>query len=555
MVVHVSSGSSLRFSYNLSANGIKIAPSATSQIGKPPEIATLVQPTLSCNRGPQAKLNAGEQVRPSRNLLKECLAREKHLRRLDRKLAATTSHPDLEVTLRVERAMLLTRLGRHLEARGDHLRVLELDPTHRENLLELGRLLLTTGQRRAAQVVYREAVKHYPQDQIARVNLGSTLLETGDAAEARAHYEIALTLDPDLPEAHGGLYYALTRLGEPDAAALHQRNAFGRKNLFQSPYRGTAPPIPVILLVSSTGGNTPVEKLLEDTIFRTWVVVADFYDPQMPLPPHQLIFNGIGDVEVASEALVAAGSLVSNAAAPVLNLPAAVLQTGRSGNADRLADLPGVRAAKTKAYPHALLAERQGSATLIEDGFTFPLLLRLPGFHMGQHFLRVDDPAALAAQVGTLPTFGRTDTEILAIEHLDARGTDGSARKYRVMFVDGELYPLHLAISPHWKVHYFSADMADRPDHRAEEANFLANMPAVLGARAMSALASIQKTLGLHYGGIDFGLSPHGDVLLFEANATMVVEQPNPDRRWDYRRTAVEQIHTAVRQMLLKHVL
>jgi hypothetical protein len=93
--------------------------------------------------------------------------------------------------------------------------------------------------------------------------------------------------------------------------------------------------------------------------------------------------------------------------------------------------------------------------------------------------------------------------------------------------------------------------MKDRPDHRAEEQAFLADMPGVLGAKAMNGLEKLQETLGLDYGGIDFGLNRDGEILLFEANATMVVEQPNDDPRWDYRRTAVSRIHDAVRQMLL----
>ena len=41
------------------------------------------------------------------------------------------------------------------------------------------------GQRKAAQMVYAEAVKHYPDDVALRVNLGSVLLETDHPAEAR----------------------------------------------------------------------------------------------------------------------------------------------------------------------------------------------------------------------------------------------------------------------------------------------------------------------------------------------------------------------------------
>jgi hypothetical protein len=76
-------------------------------------------------------------------------------------------------------------------------------------------------------------------------------------------------------------------------------------------------------------------------------------------------------------------------------------------------------------------------------------------------------------------------------------------------------------------------------------------MPSVLGPRAMAALEKIQSALGLDYAGIDFGLSTAGDLLLFEANATMVVNAPEPDERWAYRRPAVERIFAAVRRMLL----
>jgi len=141
--------------------------------------------------------------------------------------------------------------------------------------------------------------------------------------------------------------------------------------------------------------------------------------------------------------------------------------------------------------------------------------------------------------------------ELTAIQYLDSRGADGKVRKYRVMLIDGRLYPLHLAISSDWKIHYFTAEMADRAEHRAEDAEFLENMPAVLGPRAMNALETIQTVLGLDYAGIDFGLSSSGDLLLFEANATMVVNPPEPDQRWAYRRPAVERIFNAIRNMLL----
>jgi glutathione synthase/RimK-type ligase-like ATP-grasp enzyme len=175
------------------------------------------------------------------------------------------------------------------------------------------------------------------------------------------------------------------------------------------------------------------------------------------------------------------------------------------------------------------------------------LLLRSPGFHTGHYFVFVESANELAAAATELP-----GDDLLVIEYLDARGVDGNARKYRVMIVDGRIYPMHLAISHQWKVHYFTADMTDRVDHRTEDAAFLENMPAVLGKKAMMALEAIAAELNLDYCGIDFGLSHDGDILLFEANATMVVNSPDPDERWDYRRPAVTKILDAVSTMILE---
>jgi hypothetical protein len=141
--------------------------------------------------------------------------------------------------------------------------------------------------------------------------------------------------------------------------------------------------------------------------------------------------------------------------------------------------------------------------------------------------------------------------EVIVMQYLGARGSDGETRKYRVMMINGEIYPLHAAISNHWKIHYFTADMTDNPEHRAEDAAFLGNMPHALGPLAISALHQIQSMLGLDYAGVDFGLSAKGEVLVFEANATMVVNPPERDDRWNYRRSAYQRIHAAVQKMLL----
>jgi glutathione synthase/RimK-type ligase-like ATP-grasp enzyme len=63
-------------------------------------------------------------------------------------------------------------------------------------------------------------------------------------------------------------------------------------------------------------------------------------------------------------------------------------------------------------------------------------------------------------------------------------------------------------------------------------------------------LMRIRDALGLDYAGIDFGLGPDGELLLFEANATMVIASPDSDERWAYRRSAISTILDAVVAMI-----
>ncbi len=498
------------------------------------EIDALVEKTLALGRAMRTVVGKSPAWQP--RLLRESALRE--LRRL-------AAEPE-DIQLRFERACLLGELGQILASRNAYLEVLSRQPSHRDALNNLGTLLYETGYRTAARTAYAQAVARHPDDPMSRVNLANVLRENGELAAAREHYETALQVTPGYPEAHQGLAYVLAELGDDEAARWHRLKGFEDRNVIAMPYRGEGPPVSLLQLVSASGGNIPARNFLDDRVFQTFVIVAEYYDTGKLLPPHQLVFNTFGDAELAGPALVAAKSVIALSGAPVINLPEAVLETGRAANTQRLAGLPGVVTAKTATIPRASLTAADALSALERCGFRFPLLLRTPGFHTGRYFVRVERAEGLPAALAELP-----GTELTVMEHLDARGPDGKVRKYRVMMIDGRLYPLHLAISSNWKVHYFTAEMASHAEHRAEDAEFLENMPAILGPGAMEGLARIQETLGLEYAGIDFGLNARGEILLFEANATMVVNPPEPDELWAYRRPAVERIYTAVRSMLM----
>ena len=472
------------------------------------------------------------------------LAQESRLRELD-DLIARAGKGDATIASEIERAALLGALDRRQEAQLAFIDILRRWPENFSALNEFGTLLASMGAIDAACRVYAEAILHHPDKAMARVNLANLLLRANRHEEARVHYEAALKSDPHHAQAHQGLGAVLADFGDRDGAREHFRKGFQGHAISTLPYRGSRPPVPLLQLVSSGGGNIPTAPFLDDCIFATSVAVADYLDPAAPLPPHRLIFNAIGDADLCSRALQAAIGLTSRSGAPVINDPRAVMETGRIDNARRLAHLPGVVAPKTLLAPRDVLAGSRGKAWVFNQGLTFPLLLRSPGYHTGRNFILVENETGLPAAAASLP-----GSELLVIEYLDARGKDGSARKYRVMLIGGKIHPLHLAISRNWKVHYFTSDMADQVEHRREESEFLADMRSVIGDKAIAALSAIGEALRLDYAGVDFGLNANGELLLFEANATMVIASPDPDPRWAYRRPAITSAIDAVVAMI-----
>ena len=145
----------------------------------------------------------------------------------------------------------------------------------------------------------------------------------------------------------------------------------------------------------SGGRQHSPAHFLDDGVFETTVVCPSSMIKQ-PLPPHHLIFNSIGDADLAGQALAAAQSL-------------AALSAGRraefsqSGDGDRTGrqcaaacGLAGVITPSMVTLSRELLRLARGVDALARHGLTFPLLLRTPGFHTGRHFVDVEHAGTLA---------------------------------------------------------------------------------------------------------------------------------------------------------------
>jgi tetratricopeptide (TPR) repeat protein len=443
-----------------------------------------------------------------------------------------------------------------------YLQALALKPDFAEAHYNLGNALqelrllddAVTSYRRALEIKPGRAAMHGTsrdaEEAMAHVALGNVLLDTGDSADAEQHFTIALSLDPEQAEAHQGLACLFQRNGDEARAAQHRDLGFGRQPLSALAHRGAGQPVQLLVLGTALVGNMPWRFLVDRQVFQTTLMSVEYFDEQVPLPAHHLILNAIGDADICQSGLEMAARLLEKTRAPVINHPRAVQPTGRLANSRRLGSIAGVVTPRMAQISKEDFCSGRALETLEREGISFPLLLRPPGFHGGNYFVRADNRSALDAAIKELP-----GANLLAIAYLDSRSEDNLIRKYRIMSINGTLYPIHMAIAPQWKVHYFSSDMDRNEAHRREEAAFLNDFPSFLGSGAVVALEEINRALALDYCGIDFGTDRNGNILLYEANATMRINPLNNDRLWDYRRHAIGAALAATKNMFVERAL
>jgi hypothetical protein len=262
------------------------------------------------------------------------------------------------------------------------------------------------------------------------------------------------------------------------------------------------------------------------------------------LPPFDVAFNAIGDEDLAGPTAANAGAFAAVCPARLINPPELITRTRRD-LAQAL--FGGVADVKVPATVRLSAADVEGSdlrdlAAAVGVGDTF--LVRPIGSHGGKGLCLVRPGEPLEPLTPARAYY--------LTEFVDFAAPDGLYRKHRVVFVDGRALPYHLAISPSWMVHYESSGMDKRPDLLAEEMRFLEDPAAALGARAWAAVNGIGAAMGLGYAGVDFSLLPDGRVLLFEANATMLVHPEAPDGPLARKNPIIQRIFDAFREMLAK---
>jgi len=352
----------------------------------------------------------------------------------------------------------------------------------------------------------------------ALCNVATGYFMKGDKPGAARWYRLVLALDPNIAVAHLNLAAIHSDEGRAHEARASRDRAFALQRVFVE--RLGEPLRNVLILCMGEGvGNVPVETLLPTTSCARIKYAIDYArdEEDAELPPYEIVFNAIGDADVAAPIGARLERFAARCHRPILNPPSLVAHTYRHLLGARLAGLDGVLVAPCVRSETVPASDDELMQRIAGGGLSWPLLVRPLATHGGENVLLSESPHALKAHLDLL------DAPHYLTTFVDYQSADGYYRKYRVIFVDREPFAYHLAVSEHWLVHYFSADMARHPWKIQEERDFLENPRAVLGERTWQSIRAIGRRLDLDYGGIDFTVLADGRVFVFEANATMLV--------------------------------
>lgn len=437
----------------------------------------------------------------------------------------------------------LRELGRLPEAETAYRQSLALNPAYLEAQINLGSILGDLGRWAEAKAGYRLAVQQHPDSGIAHNALGRLLSRlTEDDEEAERSLERAIVLNAYDNNTYVELGNILIRRRQRDAALLMFRHAQKLQPLITWRANQEKAEFSAVFLDTPLAGSTPVNYLAGRACYdrHFHCVIPDTpVDIDLLRSKADVVFNMLCNADDGRDILPQALELVERLGRPTINHPRFIMQTDRATVAQRLAGIAGCVVPRTTRMAGAALTD-----VAVRAAFRLPLLVRVAGTHGGDDFDKFDNWDAIAEFVS-----GNLGADYYLIDYVDYRSADGFFRKYRVIFVDGDILPYHLAIHDDWKVHHFRTDMANHAWMRQEEERFLADMDSVFNAAQQDALRAMAKATGLDYGGVDCGLDRDGRIVVFEANASMLVHDEK-DATFAYKNPYIARIKDAFEAMV-----
>ena len=389
-----------------------------------------------------------------------------------------------------------------------------------------------------------KALEYMPCDALQkRISMLLNLALAAYEAEKLSVAEQACNAILDADEKHAGAMEQLARVlyrQRRCEEALMLLNRLARMQGLEKKAGPENPEATILVLGGAGASHVATRNLFDPALFARMTLIMlspDQADAPLggvsweALADADLIFNALGEVESDGDQFEAVKMLAARLARPLFNPPDLVVRTGRDQAARLFSGIPGLRLPQVRWM-------MRGDPWPVP-----PFLIRPAGTHGGKDLSLISTESELLAYMDKTP-----GERFLLSEFFDFKDAGGHYKKYRFIFVDRKPYPYHLAIAKDWMVHYWRTDMKSVEWKRREEEFFLTDWARVFGPLGTTAVEQVAERLDLDYGGMDCSILADGQVLLFEANACMLVHLDDAEPAC--KRQAVSRIRDAVTRMV-----
>jgi hypothetical protein len=340
-------------------------------------------------------------------------------------------------------------------------------------------------------------------------------------------------------------------LGNQAEGLRHQAQALRIQRLYRPSWPASPQALRVLALMApgDVGNNTPIEFLLDGSDVALYILYLVPGQPlPNPVPEHDVAIATPCESDQNRAVLREIQRLIPGWPCAVLNQPDRIMRSARERMHSLLGNIPELLMPATVRVCRTAL-EQIGRGLKTAGDFlseaAFPLIVRPVDSHAGRSLAKLDEPSSTAAYLAN-----QQEPEFFVSRFVDYRSSDGLFRKYRVMWVDGRAYPVHMAISEGWKVWYYNAGMANSEAKREEEARFMAEFDSGFAQRHARALEAIAERFGLEYFGIDCAELPDGRLLVFEGGVDLAAHDMDRPDVYPYKSAHMQKLFAAFREML-----
>ena len=295
------------------------------------------------------------------------------------------------------------------------------------------------------------------------------------------------------------------------------------------------------------GGNSDVYRLIPETVpFEQLNMSKQFVTrPGRPDPANfACVLNLVTDPDQHPRTIERLAKLLRGYRGRVINRPEAVLGSTREQVAKRLAGIDGLRVPRVLRLRNP--KPGAASAAAARAGLSFPLIVRKAGTHTGDIIGLIENGERLDAACSG-------PGEFVLTEFVDFASADGLYRKYRLWAFGKRTILKQMIISDQWNIHNQDRNRIMAGDEKlmGEEKSMMRRPEGDFAPAVHAMFDAVRQRMGLDFFGMDFGILPSGEALLFEANPTMSFKMTADDPRFAYLDEAVGPSREAFAAMLL----